>query len=95
VVEQQPDLGALLVQPRQRQRVETLTERRPRDRLGVDLVGLAGPRRDWPISLGATRTTRSPAPTSARSRRPETWRQSSIAHVRSRPKPRAHRSATS
>ena len=53
---------------------------------GVDRVGLAvGARRGarLAISLGGTRTTRSPRGSRWRSRRPETWRQSSMAKRRS------------
>ena len=52
-------------------------------------------RRVSAMSLGATRTTRSPRRSRKRSNAPETWRQSSIAHTRSAPtpRPRANRSS--
>ena len=67
--------------------------RQPARRSGRDLPGSRSPRREPPMSRGATRITRSPADTSACSRRRETCRQSSIAHTRSRSSRRAQRSA--
>src|SRR5687767_6586221 len=52
-------------------------------------------RRASAISLGATRTTRSPRRNRKRSSAPETWRQSSIAHTRSAPRPRPQPSRSS
>ena len=51
--------------------------------ISSDFPGRRSARRVWPIILGATLTTRSPCPTSERSSRPETCRQSSSAHTRS------------
>jgi len=52
-------------------------------------------RREPAISRVGTRTTRSPRAIKNRSNEPETCRQSSSAHTRSRPRPRAHCSAWS
>jgi hypothetical protein len=48
------------------------------------------PRRKTAVSLLGTRSTRSPRSTRNRSKAPETCRQSSSAHTRSPPRPRAH-----
>jgi hypothetical protein len=84
VVDEQLDLLGFVVDGRRRQAVDALPERRAGDRDGVERVRLAGAAlRAPPISLGATRTTRSPWPTRERSSAPETWRQSSTAQTRS------------
>lgn len=96
VITQDPDLMGLLVQERDRQALNPLTDRGQRDRRGIDRIRL--PRvlvafRDWPVSDGGTRITRSPAPSSARSSRLVTCRQSSTAHTRSQSRPTANRNA--
>jgi hypothetical protein len=50
-------------------------------------------RRDADINVLCTRSTRSPRSIRNRSNEPETCRQSSIAHTRSLPRPRAQRSS--
>ena len=60
-----------------------------------DLPRSRPPRRSPAINLVATLTTRSPRATRNRSKLPETCRQSSSAHTRSAPRPRAHASAWS
>src|SRR4051812_37166693 len=63
--------------------------------MASDLPRSRAERRVSAMSLGATRTTRSPRRSRKRSSAPETWRQSSIAHTRSAPtaRPQANRSS--
>ena len=93
VIDQQPQIELGPAQVRRRQRVEAFAQRGPGDRERVDAVGLAataglaprpGGQRVW------TRSTRSPRSIRNRSKDAETCRQSSIAHTRGSPKPRAH-----
>ena len=55
-----------------------------------DLPRPRASRRDADINVLCTRSTRSPRSIRNRSNEPETCRQSSIAHTRSSPRPRAH-----
>jgi hypothetical protein len=95
VIAQQPDLDGLLVEESHGKPLDSLTQYRAGNRPRVDLVRLSGsrsPRREAPISFGATRKTRSLAATSERSKRCETCRQSSTAHAISWPSSCAQRS---
>ena len=68
-------------------------KRRARDGQRIDRSDLPRSRlerRELAISRVGTRTTRSPRAIKNRSNEPETCRQSSSAHTRSRPSPRAH-----
>jgi hypothetical protein len=94
VIDEQADVELAAREPRDWKGVESLADRGPRDRDGVDDVGLAALARGA-ARVGATRTTRSPRTSRKRSRAPDTCRQSSIAHTRSAPTPRAHRSRSS
>ena len=97
VIDQQPQVELGPVQVRGRQRVQAFAQRGPGDRERVDAVGLAaaaGLRAATPaINVLCTRSTRSPRSIRNRSNEPETCRQSSIAHTRSAPRPRAHASS--
>ena len=93
VIDQQPQVELGPVQLRGRQRVQALAQRGAGDRERVDAVGLA--------ALASARAARRPSAASGRARRarrarsgtapsePETCRQSSSAHTRSPPRPRA------
>ena len=59
-----------------------------------DLPRSRAERRAPAMCFGATRTTRSPRATRKRSRAPDTWRQSSSAHTRSRSSARAQRNSS-
>ena len=96
MVTQQPDLERLLVEECRREPLDPFAQDGAGDRSRIDLVGLAAwrsPRREIPIIFGGTRTTCSPAPSSARSSRAETPRQSSRAQTLRTAKARAQRSA--
>jgi len=98
VIEQELDLQGVLVEVGGGQGLRALSQRGPGDRQGVDRVRLAGSpfaAAAFAISFGGTRTTRSPEAIRKRSKAPETWRQSSIAQIRSssrsRPQPSSWR----
>ena len=74
--------------------VRTTASATARASIGSDFPGAATPCGP-PVIAGGTRTTRSPAATSAASKRADTCRQSSIAHTRSASRPAANRSASS
>jgi hypothetical protein len=96
VIDESPQVELGPVQVRCRQRVQAFAQRRSSDRQCVDAVDLPRPRacrRDADINLLWTRSTRSPRSIKNRSNDPETCRQSSSAHTRSAPRPRAHRSS--
>ena len=96
MVSEQADLDRPLIEIRGGKALHAILDDRARDGERVDLVRfarLALRRPQAPILCGATRTTRSPAASSACSSRRETCRQSSIAHTRPSSSPRAQRTA--
>jgi hypothetical protein len=96
VIDEQPDIELGPSELRDRQRLNALADRRAGDRDRVDAIRLA--RLAGAVSRAGHQLWRDThdayaAPSKNRSSDPETCRQSSIAHTRSPPTPRAQRSS--